>query len=108
MSRRTKARPRTVQREAERAMRKLADAREKLFRLEPGGSPERPIEVPSASVVESRARALGCARCGGETRLEDHAAVVIEAGARRRVRMRCRTCHSAFDVWLAIFERTLS
>jgi hypothetical protein len=58
--------------------------------------------------VESRARSLGCARCGGETLLEDHAAVVVEAGARRRARMRCRACRTGFDVWLVIFERTLS
>jgi len=88
-------------------LRKLADAREKLFRLEPGGSPERPLEIPTASVVESRARALGCARCGGETKLEDHAALVVEAGARRRARMRCRACRADFDVWLAIVEPAL-
>jgi len=108
MSGRSRVRPRAARREAERASRKLGDAREKLFRLEPGGSPERPIEIPTASVVESRARALGCARCGGQTTIEDHAAVVVEAGARRRVRVRCPACRASFDVWLAVVERTLS
>lgn len=83
---------------------KLADAREQLARVSPGGSPERPLGIESASVVESRALALGCGRCGGELRLEDHAALQ----GLRRVRARCRSCGALREVWLRLEERLLS
>ena len=41
----SKKRPRTARREIDRAEEKLAEARTKLARLEPGGSPARPIRV---------------------------------------------------------------
>ena len=58
-----KKRPRTERRERERALDKLARDREKLARLELGGSAERPIELESASQVEPHARSLRCTRC---------------------------------------------
>lgn len=88
----------------QRELTKLEDAREKLARLSPGGAPERPIDVESASTVETRALALGCARCEGELRLEAHDAV---AGL-RRVRARCKACGTAREVWLRIESRMLS
>lgn len=99
-----KKRARTERRKMDRDREKLADAREQLARISPGGSPERPLVVESASVVEPRALALGCARCGGELRLEDHAAVQ----GLRRVRARCRPCGAVREVWLRLEERLLS
>jgi hypothetical protein len=99
-----KKRPRTDRRRAEREAEKLADARVELARLSPGGTSERPIDVPSASVIESRALALGCARCGGELRLDEHDAVL----GMRRVRARCKACGATREVWLRIEERLLS
>lgn len=85
---------RASRREAERAGVKLAEARLRLARLEPGGSPERPIEVVSASAVEPHAAGLACAACGGGTRVLEHAAVSAPDGARtlRVVRVRCSRC----------------
>ncbi|MBX3270643.1 MAG: hypothetical protein KF729_10295 [Sandaracinaceae bacterium] len=97
-----KKRPRTLRREHERAVDKLEDARERLARLEPGGEATRPIEVSSASVVESRALGLGCARCGGALELEAHDAVRGELGPLRRVRARCRACRARREVWLRV------
>lgn len=97
-------RARNDRRRAERELAKLADAREKLARLEPGGTAVRPLEVESASVVEPRALALGCARCGGEVRLEAHDAV----HGLRRVRARCRRCGHLREIWVRIAERLLS
>lgn len=97
-------RARTDRRRAERELAKLGDAREKLARLEPGGTPERPIDVESASVIEPRALALGCARCGGETRLEAHDAI----SGLRRVRARCKSCRHLREVWMRVGERLLS
>ncbi len=99
-----KKRARTGRRRLERELDKLADAREKLALASPGGAPERPITVESASVIESIAESLGCARCEGEARVEDHAA---ERGL-RKVTTRCRTCGAARIVWAQIASRLLS
>ena len=97
-----KKRPRTERRQAARELDKLGEARAKVAALEPGGAPDRPLEVPSASTVEGRAVALGCARCGGEVRLEAHEAEVVSGVALRRARTRCKACRAARDVWLRV------
>ena len=65
-------RERTLRRESARKAERLARNRERLFLLELGGSPERPIDVDSAAVVEIRARGVPCPRCerarGGRAR----------------------------------------
>jgi hypothetical protein len=99
-----KKRPRTLRRRVERATEKLEDAREKLARVSVGGSTVRPIEVASAAVIEPEAIALGCARCEGEVKLEDHDAVE----GLRRVRTRCKRCGHVREVWLRIASRLLS
>ncbi|MCW5836665.1 MAG: hypothetical protein KIS78_29990 [Labilithrix sp.] len=100
-------RARTERREAERAGVKLAEARLRLASLEAGGSPERPIEVTSASIVEPHAAGLGCAACGGSARVEEHAAVTVpdaSGGGRalRVVRVRCARCGVARDVYFRL------
>lgn len=97
-----KKRARAERRRRERALDKLGDAREKLARLTAGGAPERPIEVPSASVIEAHAVGLGCARCEGELRLVDHDAVRTEHGVLRRVRAQCKRCRAIREVWLRV------
>lgn len=97
-----KKRARTVRRAIERELGALADAREKLARISDGGAPERPLTVASASIVEPRALALGCARCEGELRVESHDALSTPQGALRRVRARCRGCGAIREIWLQI------
>jgi hypothetical protein len=97
-----KKRVRTERRRLERELRKIGDAREKLAQLSAGGTPERPIDVTSASVVESTALSLGCMRCESALRLEDHDAVRTEHGILRCVRARCTMCRAAREVWLRI------
>lgn len=104
MTKRAK-RPRARRREAERAAKKIEDAREKLALLSAGGAPERAIEVTSASVVEPHALSLGCARCEDRLRLEAHDAVGTEHGPLRRVRARCTRCRAERVVWLRIAVR---
>ncbi|UJR84502.1 hypothetical protein [Sandaracinus amylolyticus] len=99
-----KKRARTVRRKLERELTSLHDAREKLALLSEGGAPERPIVVPSASVIETRALSLGCARCEGELRIESHDAV----GGLRRVRARCRACGAVREIWFDLASRLLS
>ena len=54
-------RPRTARRELERDLKKLVRDKERLFKLEPGGSEERPMEVSSAAVIEVRDTGVGIA-----------------------------------------------
>lgn len=97
-----KKRARVERRRRERALDKIGDARAKLARLTEGGAPERPIEVPSASVIEAHAVGLGCARCEGEVRVVDHDAVKTEHGVLRRVRAQCKQCRAVREVWLRV------
>jgi hypothetical protein len=96
-------RARTARREATRAAAQLARDRERVFQMSPGGRPDAPIDVSSASVVEVRASALPCPRCGGEQVVEEHAAVAGPDGARlRQVRLRCRRCSSKRALWFRL------
>lgn len=81
-------RPRKARRALARQAVKEAHLRERVYRAAPGGSPELPIEVPSSSVVEVHARGIACPLCGGELRVDEHAA---EHGL-RVVRAHCTRC----------------
>ena len=100
-------RKRTVVREAAREAEKLLAAREKLAALEDGGSAERPIAVPSASLVESRALAARCLACEGALELVEHRAVHHEGALVREVIARCRTCGRARTQWLRVVPSQL-
>lgn len=89
-------------RRAERKARALVQAGEQLARLEPGGSPERPLEVVSTAVVEDRARRLGCVPCGGELSISDHAVDRHDEELLRKVSARCQRCHHVRVVWFRI------
>ena len=103
-----KKRPRAQRRALGRELRKLIEKKERLAELEPGGSPERPIEVPSASVVELRAVELGCIHCDQRPRVDAHDARVVEGRGLRRVRLSCPRCGSKREVWLRIASRALN
>lgn len=102
---RMKKRPRTERREAERSASKLADARERLAKLEPGGTIELPITVPTASVIETRAVSLRCLRCEGELKVDEH--VVVRGSGVRDVRLACRACGTRRSVYFKIVEPVL-
>lgn len=102
VTKKKKERPRAERRRRMRAVDKLGDAREKLARLSAGGAPERPIEVGSASVVETTALGLGCARCEGALRLTEHGAVRTEHGVLRQVKGQCKDCRTVREVWIRI------
>jgi hypothetical protein len=87
-----KKKPRTLRRELDRETVKLAAQREKLANLEPGGSPARPIEIVSASLVEVTAESTKCPRCGGPLRVEEHAAQTLNGVPLRIAWVRCRDC----------------
>lgn len=96
-------RKRTERREQERAAEKLAEARTKLARLEPGGAPDRPIEVTSASVIEVHATSLPCLACEAQgARVDAHDAITHDGRSLRHVRLRCARCGTRRDLYFRI------
>jgi hypothetical protein len=98
------ARPRTLRRIDERAALSLADDRERLFLLEPGGTPERPIEKSSASVIEPHALSMPCPRCAGGHELLEHLAITVSGARLRELRVGCRQCGSRRSVFFRLRE----
>lgn len=94
--------PRAERRAHAREAEKAARDRERLARIEAGGSPERPAVVESASQVEPHALAAACLRCGGRNRLDDHAAVAVDDWRLRVVRMTCVRCGAARAIWFRL------
>ncbi|HSY40242.1 MAG TPA: hypothetical protein VLA79_11960, partial [Polyangia bacterium] len=69
----------------------------------PGGSPERPIDVASASVVETKARAIPCVQCEAiEMELRGDRATSTARGVLRALEMVCRQCHAARAIWFRV------
>lgn len=89
-------------RKLSRSDQKIADAREKLAALEPGGMPDRPIEIESASLVEVRAESMPCARCSERLECKEHVAEEVDGVSLRVARMRCRSCGAPRDVYFRI------
>lgn len=85
---------RALRRDLERKTEKLSRDLDRLAALAPGGAPDRPIELASASQVEVHARSIPCARCQGEVRIEAHTAETISADRLRVVRVVCTMCRS--------------
>ncbi|HEX5661093.1 MAG TPA: hypothetical protein VFX59_28070 [Polyangiales bacterium] len=102
MAKKKTGRPRTEERESARQRQKLYEARAKLALLEPGGSAERPLDVSSASVVESRAEAEPCLRCNQPMRAADHTTAESANGLLRRVKLQCRDCGATRELYLRI------
>jgi predicted Zn finger-like uncharacterized protein len=95
-----KKRPeRTARRKAEREARQLVRDRERLAALVPGGSPERPIEVASSSVIDGRARSQRCPQCDGSYRIDDHQA---DSATLRMIAVTCQRCGVARRLWFRI------
>jgi hypothetical protein len=92
-------RPRIQRRVDERNAKKLVRDRERLFELSVGGSRERPIDVPSTSVIELRTEAMPCAQCGGQYRIREHEA---PASGIRRVDVTCRICSAPRSLWFRL------
>jgi hypothetical protein len=78
---------------------------EALAQLVRGGSPVRPIVVTSASVIESRTKALACPLCGGEYRIHEHTRPVPGL---RRVDVGCRHCSTPRALWFRIAPSELN
>ena len=97
-----KPRARTERREREREQAKLVRERERLARLLPGGSAERPIDISSASVIEVQAKSQPCPLCGGELRIDEHVARSVGAELLRVVRVRCNQCGAPRELFFRL------
>jgi len=95
-------RTRKRRREIERELAKLAEDKEKLFRLQPGGAPARPLRVAASPVVDVRARATRCPLCDGALRLDEHAADSVDGRSLRVARLTCLGCHVPRELWFEI------
>ena len=103
-----KKRPRNLRRALARQQDKLASARRRLIALESGGSPQRPIEVASAAVIEARAARIPCPDCSGELRAEEHEALAHEGELLREVTLLCRRCGAALAQYFRIVPARLN
>ncbi len=76
--------------------------REQLAALSPGGTPERPVDVISASVIEGRAAHwMSCPQCGGGYRILEH---TRPRPGLRRLDVECRQCTLPRAVWFRIVQ----
>ena len=97
-----KKRPeRTERRARERAARDLVKDRERLAKLERGGTQEHPIEVGSAAVVEVRIHGMQCPQCAGHYQIVDHRSA---GQGMRPVDVKCNVCGAARTLWFRIVE----
>jgi hypothetical protein len=95
-------RRRTLEGKRRAASEKLVQAERELFALEPGGSSEHPLDVPTAAVIEPKARSARCPRCDEPFDLEAHEAHTDAHGRLREVRLACRSCEERRSLWFRI------
>jgi hypothetical protein len=96
-------RPRRQQRQEQRALRKNVRQRERLGSELPGGVPERPIDVASASIIETKARATPCIQCGAtEMEIRGDRATSTARGLLRETALVCRHCHAPRAIWFRV------
>lgn len=87
-----------------REQEKLVHDLERLARLEPGGSPERPIVIDSPAIVDVRAEGKDCPLCGGSLKLEEHAAETFDGARLRVARVACTTCGVKREIYFRLDE----
>ncbi len=97
-----KPRARTVSRALDRQAKKLTADRERLARLEPGGSATLPIEIESASQLTLRSESYLCLRCSGPVRYVDDCVVEIAGDLRRAATLECKQCATRRVLWFRI------
>ena len=91
-------------RAAERERQNLVRDLERLARLEPGGSPERPFAIDSPAVVEVRAVAKPCPLCEGPLRLDEHAVEEIDGVLLRVASVSCTLCGVGRSIYFRLIE----
>lgn len=98
MAKKGDRRARTARRAAARRHDKLVRDVRRLMALEPGASPEHPIEVRSTSQIEPHARTLRCLLCAVGLQVVDQRAYVQNGRVYRALVMRCPQCDERREV----------
>lgn len=80
----------------------FARAAERLARLSPGGAPDHPIEVASASQIEVHAEGMLCPFCHGPQVVDDHVAETVNQRRLRIAFTRCKHCDARRAVYFRI------
>lgn len=93
---------RAARRATVRSNEKLVRDLERLWLLSPGGSPERPIDLVSASQVETQASSTPCPLCEGALRVEEHAAVTVGASRLRVTHVLCQACGTRRSIYFRL------
>jgi hypothetical protein len=101
-------RPRTKRRAQARTLDKLTAERERLFLLERGATPQRPIEIATPALVELKATALACPRCLTAFRIEAHRAAKVAGLRLREAEVSCPRCHVRRSLWFELEGTCLS
>jgi hypothetical protein len=96
--------PRAQRRAEGRRDAKIVRERERLATLEPGGTPQRPIEVVTAALVEPKARSIPCPVCRASVRVADHTACTVDGVPLRLAHVACPMCGHARVVYFVIRE----
>lgn len=95
-------------RKLERKERQIDSAREKLYALSPGGSPERPLVAPTSSVIETRAKAIACPICGGRLVIDEHTVDRETRELLRLVRAHCQQCGATRRIWFRLQQASVN
>lgn len=95
-------RTRTIKRRARAETDRWVQTKRKLYDLEPGGSPDRPLEVPTPALVEPKSKSLSCPRCDELFAIEEHAAHTDGHGRLREAKLRCKLCGERRSLWFRI------
>jgi len=85
-------RPRAARRARTRGHAALVRDLERLARLEPGGSPDRPLAVESVAQVDVMATRRPCPLCEGNVRLVEHVAETVDGIRLRVAQIACTLC----------------
>ena len=96
-------RKRAVVRAQDRDAAKLARDVRRVEELSPGGRPEAPLQLTSASEVEIAATSRPCPLCGGGLQVVAHEAAEHPTAGRLRVaRTVCKMCRATWSRWFRL------
>jgi hypothetical protein len=80
---------------------------ERLARIEPGGSPAKPIGIDTPVLVDIRAVAKPCPLCQGSLKLEEHSADEIDGTRLRVAGVVCTSCGVRRSIYFRLDEPPL-
>lgn len=106
MAGKKKRKPKRVAQLARRKLagqeRKLTADLDRLFALGPGGSTQRPITIPTPSLVKPNAEAMPCPLCLGKLRMHEDDVDRNTEALLRVAHCKCEGCGKPRKMWFRI------